>query len=112
MSADWFAARTFAAGSGEGLDLGRLRIEPLFALALSVIGALLVCEALPALVNSATLFTQSRIVGWQSRFRWILTPGNDLYVVYTRNWYEDPLQRRTYTLDRSLASKLLYTHRF
>jgi hypothetical protein len=63
MSADWFAARTFPAGSGHGLDLARLRIEPLFALALSVIGALLVCEALPALVNSATLFTQSRLVG-------------------------------------------------
>jgi hypothetical protein len=63
MSADWFAARTFPSGSGEGLDLTRLRSEPLFALALSVIGALLVCEALPALVRSATLFTQSRTAG-------------------------------------------------
>ncbi len=48
---------------------------------------------------------------WQSRFRWIVKPGSDLYFVYTHNWVDDPLQNRIYTLDRRAASKVLYTHR-
>ncbi len=63
-------------------------------------------------VNNAQYDTQSSVIGWQSRFRWILKPGNDVYVVYTRNWLDDPLQRRIYTLDQRAASKVLYTHRF
>jgi hypothetical protein len=53
-------------------------------------------------------------VGWQSRFRWILTPGNDLYLVYQHNWQEDPLDPSNgfQTLDRSAATKFIYTHRF
>jgi hypothetical protein len=65
-----------------------------------------------ALVNNVQYDTQSRVVGWQSRFRWIMKPGNDLYVVYTHNWLDDPLTDRLRTLDRRAASKLLYTHRF
>jgi hypothetical protein len=65
-----------------------------------------------AWVNNIQYDTQSAVVGWQSRFRWILKPGNDLYVVYAQNWLDDPLQARTYTLDRRLATKFLYTRRF
>jgi hypothetical protein len=65
-----------------------------------------------AWVNNIQYDTQSSIVGWQSRFRWIMRPGNDLYVVYTHNWLDDPLQHKIYTLDRRAASKVLYTHRF
>jgi hypothetical protein len=65
-----------------------------------------------AWVNNIQYDTQSAVVGWQSRFRWILRPGNDLYFVYTHNWLDDPLQNHIYTLDRRLASKVLYTHRF
>jgi hypothetical protein len=65
-----------------------------------------------ALVNNVQFDTVSRVMGWQSRFRWILTPGNDLYLVYTHNWLEDPLADRFTTLDRRAASKVLYTHRF
>jgi hypothetical protein len=65
-----------------------------------------------AWVNNIQYDTQSSVVGWQSRFRWILRPGNDLYVVYTHNWLDDPLQHRIYTLDRRAASKFLYTRRF
>jgi hypothetical protein len=65
-----------------------------------------------ALVNVVQYDTVSRVLGWQSRYRWILTPGNDLYVVYTHNWVEDPLADRFGTLDRRAASKVLYTHRF
>jgi hypothetical protein len=63
-------------------------------------------------VNNVQYDTQSLVLGWQSRFRWIMKPGNDLYIVYTHNWLDDPLQRRIYTLERRAASKVLYTHRF
>lgn len=65
-----------------------------------------------SLVNNVQFDSQSGILGWQSRFRWILRPGSDLYVVYTQNWQDDPYRARFETLDRSLASKVLYTHRF
>jgi hypothetical protein len=65
-----------------------------------------------ALVNDIQYDSQSGVLGWQSRFRWILTPGNDLYVVYTHNWLDEPLLDRFATLDKRLASKVLYTYRF
>ena len=65
-----------------------------------------------ALVNNIQYDSQSAALGWQSRFRWILTPGNDLYVVYTHNWLEEPQLNRFSTLDKRLASKVLYTYRF
>ena len=65
-----------------------------------------------AWVNNIQYDTQSHLLGWQSRFRWILKPGSDFYVVYTHNWLDDPLQNRFYTLDRRAASKVMYTHRF
>jgi hypothetical protein len=65
-----------------------------------------------ALVNNVQFDTVSRVLGWQSRFRWIMRPGNDVYVVYTHNWQEDPELDRFSTIDKRAASKLLYTHRF
>jgi hypothetical protein len=65
-----------------------------------------------AWVNNIQYDTQSAVIGWQSRFRWILKPGNDLYIVYTHNWIDDPLQSRIYTLDRRTASKFMYTYQF
>jgi hypothetical protein len=65
-----------------------------------------------ALVNNVQYDTQSAVVGWQSRFRWILRPGTDFYVVYLHNWLDDPVRGRFATLDRRAASKVMYTHRF
>ena len=65
-----------------------------------------------SLVNNVQYDTQSAIIGWQLRFRWIFTPGNDFYFVYIHNWLDDPVIGHTYTLDRRLSSKVLYTHRF
>ena len=65
-----------------------------------------------SLVNNIQYDSQSAVLGWQSRFRWILTPGNDLYLVYTHNWLDDPLLSRFATLDKRFASKILYTYRF
>jgi len=62
FSADWFAARIFPDVS-QPTASDRLRGEPLAALALSLIGALFVCEALPVVVTGISLFTQSRVVG-------------------------------------------------
>ncbi|MFH1572621.1 MAG: DUF5916 domain-containing protein [Acidobacteriota bacterium] len=54
---------------------------------------------------------ESRLLGWQSRFRWILKPGNDLFLVLNRGWIR--------TLDREFESgssrasvKFQYTFRF
>jgi hypothetical protein len=48
--------------------------------------------------------------------RWIVRPGNDVYLVYTHNWVNygdgllgDPWLR---TLSRGASLKLNYTHRF
>lgn len=65
-----------------------------------------------ALVNNVQFDSQSAVLGWQSRFRWTVTPGSDFFFVYIHNWLDDPLTSRTYTLDRRLASKVMYTHRF
>ncbi len=63
-------------------------------------------------VNNFQYDTQSAVFGWQSRYHWIRKPGNDLYVVYTHNWLDDPLRNRFATLDKGFASKILYTFRF
>ena len=65
-----------------------------------------------SLVNTFQYDSVSRILGWQSRFRWIVTPGDDLYVVYTQNWLDDVVLDRFTTLNRSATTKLLYTRRF
>jgi len=58
----------------------------------------------------------SRLVGLFARVRWIVTPGNDVYFVYTHNWQNygegllgDPWLR---TLSRGASLKLNYTYRF
>ena len=63
-------------------------------------------------VNNVQYDSQSAVLGWQSRFRWIVKPGSDLYFVYVHNWLDDPLRSRFVSLDRRASSKALYTHRF
>jgi hypothetical protein len=69
------------------------------------------------LVNNIQYDSVSKVLGWQSRYRWIVTPGNDIFVVYTHNWLDaldplDPRQSRLRTLDRRAAAKVVYTKRF
>jgi len=64
------------------------------------------------LVNNLQYDTDSRSLGWQIRLRWILQPGNDLYLVYTHNWLETDLDDRFTTLDRRGAAKFVYTYRW
>ena len=64
------------------------------------------------LVNNLQYDSVSESLGWQIRLRWILQPGNDLYLVYTHNWLEDALTDRFSTLDRRGAAKFVYTYRW
>jgi hypothetical protein len=52
----------------------------------------------------------SKLLATNNRFRWIITPGSDLFLVYNHNWIED--ESRFRTLQRSGTVKLSYTHRF
>jgi hypothetical protein len=66
-----------------------------------------------AWVNNVQFDTQSAVLGWQSRYRWIVRPGNDIYFVYNHNWLDDPLTANKFrSIDNRLSSKLLYTYRF
>jgi hypothetical protein len=53
----------------------------------------------------------SRILGVQSRFRWILRPGNDLFFVVSRGWFRRYDGDYLPSFDRGSA-KLQYTFRF
>jgi hypothetical protein len=68
------------------------------------------------LSNNIQYDSVSAVLGWQSRFRWIVRPGNDIFFVYTHNWIDDvdPLNpRRGFrTLDQRTAAKAVYTKRF
>jgi hypothetical protein len=66
------------------------------------------------LVNTVQYDSVSRVLGYQSRFRWIVTPGNDVFFVFTQNWVDrTPDGSSSFqTLDRRLAAKVSYTRRF
>jgi len=62
--------------------------------------------------NLAQYDNESQIAGLQSRFRWILRPGNDLFIVLNRGWHQTlDDDRFEPSFDRGSA-KLQYTFRF
>ena len=60
--------------------------------------------------NLVQFDNESDILGLQSRFRWILKPGNDLFVVINRGWEE--LDDRFQTVSNRFNVKFQYTFRF
>jgi hypothetical protein len=54
---------------------------------------------------------ESRLLSFQSRFRWILKPGNDLFVVVNRGWVKNFESSFDSAFNRA-SSKLQYTFRF
>lgn len=54
--------------------------------------------------------SESRVLGGQSRFRWILKPGNDLFLVIDRGWLKEPDGTYAPSYDKASA-KLQYTIR-
>ena len=49
-------------------------------------------------------------LGINNRFRWIIAPGNDVFIVYNHNW-EDYMDRFR-TLNSTATTKVAYTYRF
>jgi hypothetical protein len=55
----------------------------------------------------------SRNLGAQSRVRWTLQPGNDLFFVLSRGWIKEPGESSSFRLDETkLTAKIQYTFRF
>ena len=55
----------------------------------------------------------SRNLGWQSRLRWILTPGNDLFFVFGQGWIQDGNGGFRFRAEESkVSAKFQYTFRF
>jgi hypothetical protein len=59
---------------------------------------------------------RSRNLGWQSRMRWTLQPGSDLFFAFNQGWVqeEDAVDRRRSfrTQDTKVSSKIQYSIRF
>lgn len=57
----------------------------------------------------------SQVLGLFARARWIIRPGNDVFVVWSHNWQNEVARlfdRQFSTLSRGFAVKLSYTYRF
>jgi len=55
----------------------------------------------------------SRNLGWQSRVRWILRPGNDLFFVFSQGWIQEPHGGFRFRAEESkVSAKFQYTFRF
>jgi hypothetical protein len=55
----------------------------------------------------------SRNLGLQTRVRWILKPGNDVFLVFNQGWIQDPLGGFSYRANNTqFTGKLQYTLRF
>ena len=69
-----------------------------------------------SVTNQIRYDNDSDIVGLFARLRWIVKPGNDVFLVYTHNWRnigQDILDERDLiTLSRGGAIKANYTYRF
>ncbi len=52
----------------------------------------------------------SKKLGWNSRFRYTITPGSDIFLVYNHNWIDD--EDRFRTTSNTGVMKAAFTHRF
>jgi hypothetical protein len=73
--------------------------------------------ASPALAfsNLVQYDNRSRNLGWQSRVRWTLRPGNDLFFAMQQGWVEtetEDRRRRFRTQDNKTSAKFQYSFRF
>jgi hypothetical protein len=58
---------------------------------------------------------RSRNLGWQSRVRWTLQPGNDFFFSFNQGWIQDELENRRMQFrvqDSRVSTKFQYSHRF
>jgi hypothetical protein len=61
--------------------------------------------------NLAQYDNQSRVAGLQSRFRWILQPGNDLFLTINRGWRRTLDDGRLEPVFDRASAKFQYTIR-
>ena len=55
----------------------------------------------------------SKNMGWQSRVRWILRPGNEVFLVFNQGWLQDERGGfRFRAVETKLSGKFQYTFRF
>jgi hypothetical protein len=62
--------------------------------------------------NLAQYDNKSSLAGLQSRLRWILQPGNDLFLIINRGWRRTLDESRFEPLFDRASAKLQYTFRF
>jgi hypothetical protein len=66
-----------------------------------------------SLSNLVQYDNRSRNMGWQSRVRWTLQPGNDLFFAFNQGWIqEDAGNLRFRTQDTKVSAKFQYSFRF
>ena len=64
-----------------------------------------------SVTNFVQYDTDSRNIGLQSRLRWIIQPGQEVYFVLNHEWQENPMDRFE-ALRTDIRAKLNYTFRF
>jgi hypothetical protein len=64
-----------------------------------------------ALTNFIQYDTDTRNMGLQSRLRWIISPGREIYLVFNHEWQENPFDRFE-ALRSDVRAKVNYTVRF
>jgi hypothetical protein len=58
---------------------------------------------------------RSRNLGWQSRVRWTLRAGNDLFVAFNQGWIQEEGDNRSLRFraeDSRVSAKFQYSYRF
>jgi len=58
---------------------------------------------------------RSRNMGWQSRVRWTLQPGNDLFFAFNQGWVQEEDENQSLRFrvqDTKLSAKFQYSYRF
>lgn len=67
-----------------------------------------------SLSNLIQYDNRSRNMGWQSRVRWTLQPGNDLFFAFNQGWIQDEEggSLRFHTQDSKVSAKFQYSLRF
>ncbi len=63
------------------------------------------------LSNNVQYDSESGEVGWQLRFRWIQKPGDDVFFIWTQNWFDED-DGGFRTLDCRGVAKVVRTIRF
>ena len=63
--------------------------------------------------NLVQFDNRSKNLGWQSRVRWIVRPGNEVFIVFNQGWIQDDSGGyRFRAADRNIASKVQDNFRF